>query len=495
MTTDRHIPSPIMNKIMNEIMNEKTENYLPMPSDSRKELELWKQKSLVFSDTLDLNILLYRTDKFVESVMIFCNEIASRFQCSRVSLGWIENGYARIQGFSHIENFEDKMEAVQKLEDAMEEACGQDREIVYPGTEKQNYIRLAHSSYCKNYGSDNMISLPLRIDKETVAVLSCERLSMPFSKLELRKLRLICDYTVVRLNDLRMGDRWFGKKITDWGRKKLEMLLGPENTLAKTLALLISILFIIILFGRLTYKVENPCILKTDNIIYISAPYEGYVDNVNVRSGDFVNEGSILLNMDTKELLLQESSAIADIHQYSREMEKFRAQNALSDMRIADARLDRAKAQLERVHYYLNHGEIKAPFSGIVVEGDKTELTGAAVRKGDILFKLAQLKDFYLLLDCKEQDIHEISVGAEGEMSFLTRPELTFPVRVIQINPVAKVKDGGNIFEIRAEFNAEEALWWRPGMSGLTKITIEKRSILWILTHRTIDFIRLHFWW
>ena len=466
-------------------------------SNSDKEIELWRQKALVVSDTLDLNILLYKTDRFQESVMIFCNEIASRLQCSRVSLGWIENGYARVQGFSHIENFENKMEAVQKLEAAMEEACGQDKEIVYPVPEQQQaYIDLAHASYCKNYGSEYMISLPLRTDKETVAVLSCERVSQPFSELEVRKLRLICDYTAVRLNDLKMSDRWFGKKITDWSRKTLKNLLGPEHSLAKFLGLLITALLIILIFAKITYKVETPCILKTDNMTYISAPYDGYVQEVNVQAGDLADEDSLLLRMDTQELLLQESSAIADIHQYSREMEKFRAQNALSDMRIASARLDKAKAQLERVHYYLKHGEIKAPFSGVVVEGDKKELTGAAVRKGDILFKLAQLKDFYILMDCDEQDIHEISIGAVGKISFLTRPDLTFPIRVSQINPVAKVKDSGNIFEIKAALEIDEdVLWWRPGMSGIAKITIEKRTLIWILTHRTIDFIRLHLWW
>ena len=35
----------------------------------------------------------------------------------------------------------------------------------------------------------------------------------------------------------------------------------------------------------------------------------------------------------------------------------------------------------------------------------------------------------------------------------------------------------------------------RPGMSGLCKLNVEKRTLLWILTHRTVDFLRLWLWW
>jgi hypothetical protein len=32
-------------------------------------------------------------------------------------------------------------------------------------------------------------------------------------------------------------------------------------------------------------------------------------------------------------------------------------------------------------------------------------------------------------------------------------------------------------------------------MSGVAKLSVERRSFLWILTHRTIDFLRMRFWW
>jgi hypothetical protein len=32
-------------------------------------------------------------------------------------------------------------------------------------------------------------------------------------------------------------------------------------------------------------------------------------------------------------------------------------------------------------------------------------------------------------------------------------------------------------------------------MSGIAKIGVGKRNVCWIVTHRTVDFLRLYFWW
>jgi acyl CoA:acetate/3-ketoacid CoA transferase beta subunit len=35
---------------------------------------------------------------------------------------------------------------------------------------------------------------------------------------------------------------------------------------------------------------------------------------------------------------------------------------------------------------------------------------------------------------------------------------------------------------------------WRPGMGGNARILIGERPVLWILTHRTVRFLREYFW-
>ena len=58
-----------------------------------------------------------------------------------------------------------------------------------------------------------------------------------------------------------------------------------------------------------------------------------------------------------------------------------------------------------------------------------------------------------------------------------------------------KEKKEKNIFVVRLQPDAAPLDWWRPGMTGLCKITVEKRTLWWIFTHRTTDFLRLKLWW
>jgi hypothetical protein len=32
-------------------------------------------------------------------------------------------------------------------------------------------------------------------------------------------------------------------------------------------------------------------------------------------------------------------------------------------------------------------------------------------------------------------------------------------------------------------------------MSGVCKIAVERRTLFWVLSHRTVDFVRLLLWW
>ena len=108
---------------------------------------------------------------------------------------------------------------------------------------------------------------------------------------------------------------------------------------------------------------------------------------------------------------------------------------------------------------------------------------------------MAKIENIYAVLDVDERDVHEIIAGQTGEIAFVSRPELKFPMKVDLVEPVALTKEKGNVFPVRCHFQGGVENWWRPGMSGIAKIDAGKRNILWIFTHRTVDFFRLLLWW
>jgi len=462
-------------------------------SSKEHEIEYLQQNIALFEQTLSLMTLLNDEDRFLSAIMTLCNELATRYQAARVSLGWLERKYIKIQGMSHIEHFEPKMGAVQQLEAAMEEALDQNEEIVYPSDQQQwSAVIRSHETYVRKFGSEHIVSIPLRINDQPVAILTCER-DHEFTVYDIRSLRMICDQVSRRLYELKHRDQWFGARFAGWLRDKLSQIFGFEHTFVKLLTIICVGLLIYVCVGYKTYMIKAPCILKTDDLAYVQAPFNGFISIVNVKIGDFVKKGDLLLELDTRDLRLKEAEIVADIHQFSRAEEKARSQDYLADMRIAQARLEKSQLELKRVLYLLEQARVKAPFSGIVVQGERQKLLGAPVREGDVMYKVAEIKDFYVQLDVDEQDIHEIKLNHLGNIALISRPELKFPVKITQISYTAQVKEKKNIFEVRASFEGQPQQWWRAGMSGVGHIDVGPRRIFWIYTHRTIDFFRLYF--
>ncbi len=450
---------------------------------------------LRFSEALDLMVLINAEKKYMSAAMTFINEVASRYTCTRVSLGWIESGYVRMQAVSHMERFEGKMDIVQSLETAMEEAFDQDEEILIPATGESTAVARDHESFSDVQGVKAMVSLPVRLNDGPAGVLTCERSEAPFSEEEVYGLRILCDQAAQRLDDLKKRDKWVGAKVKVSVSRGASKLIGVEHTFAKCIGLLLCALLLFLVAGSLTHRVEAPFILRSDDVRYLPAPFEGYIDDVYVKVGERVNEGDILLTLDTKDLLLEESAEFASQVRYMREAEKARSANLLADMKIALAQSDQAGARIDLVRHNIQRAEVKAPFSGIVVEGDLEDLKGAAVKKGDVLFKVSRLERLYAELEVSEQDIHELSSLTAGEIAFVSQPRMKFPVTIEKINPVAVAKESeGNVFLVHCTL-PESKEWWRPGMSGVAKMSAGKRNALWILTHRTMDFLRMKLWW
>jgi hypothetical protein len=448
-----------------------------------------------FASALDVMVAVNAETRFLAATLAFCNGLATRFNCERVSLGWLEHGYVRLRAMSRTEKFDHQMEAGRKLEVTMEEAIDQDEEVLWPAEEDSTVVTRDHESFAKDQRMDHLCSLPLRVDEKAVAALTCERATGPFSAAEVQQLRLCCDQAARRLSDLKKHDRWFGARLAATLREGCAKLVGPQHTWAKVLSILAVIALAVLFFFPVEYRVEGNFIIRSDEVSYLTAPFDGYINEVFVRAGDTVKKDGRLFSLDTSELLVEQSAALAEMNRYVREAEKARAAHALADMRIGQALADQAKARLDLVRYRLERAVIQVPFAGVVVEGDLRDRLKAPVKQGDALLKIARLDTLYVEAEINERDVHEILGRTHGEIAFVTQPKLKYPVRISAIEPAALPKKDANVFLVRCAFEGGPQSWWRPGMSGVCKLSVEKRTLFWIFSHRTVDFLRMKLWW
>lgn len=449
-----------------------------------------------FGSVLDLLRVLDARPRFLEAAMTLCNEVASRFGCERVSLGWLEHGEVRLQAISHSEKFEKKAGAVRAVEGIMEEALDQDAEIAVPPVgDADDAVTRLHEEFSRSQSVEHLASLPLRSGGEPVGVLTLERSSTPFDEPSLLSLRLVCDQVVSRMVDRKRRDGWFGARWWTAVRAGAARLTGPEHTGWKLLGLAGAVGLAVLVFGRGTYRVEAPFILEADKLAQLPAAFDGYLQEVHFRVGDTVRAGVPLVQLDTRELLVQETEVLAEIRRHRSEVQRAETAGDLAEMRIAAALADEAEAKLESVRDKLARGLVAAPFDGVVIEGDLRERVGSPISQGEVLLTIARLDAMHLEGRVAEGDVHLLEAGAAGEVAFASQPKRKFPVKVERIEPLALPEEGGNVFIVRATFPGGAEPWWRPGMSGLCKIEAGRRSLLWMVTRRTVDFLRMRFWW
>lgn len=447
------------------------------------------------ASVLDLVAQVSPEQAFLSSAIAFCNAMAGKHQCERVSLGWVEGDGIRLQAMSHTERFDRKMEAIQLLEAAMEEALDQNEIIVFPAEQDGGPLTRDHAQYQKSEDLKHICSIPLHKGDDVVGVITLERMAGTFAETEVQQIQLPCDLLSYRLQDLKYKDRWFGARMKDGIRDFGAKFFGPEHTLSKLIGILILLGLLAMILIRVPYRVEANFILKSDEVFYQSVPFDSYIEEVFKEAGDPVNQGDALLKLDTDDLELEQSSIIADLNRFKREAEKARAARQLADMRISEALVEQNQARLELVQWRISQATLKSPIDGIMVEGDLKERLGAPVREGEVLFRIARIDRLYVEAEANERDIDDVLGAVDGEIAFVSQPKEKFPISIDRVEPSAVTKTSENVFLIRTAFLENPESWFRPGMSGVAKLNAGKRSLFYIFTHRTVDFLRMFFWW
>src|SRR3546814_9465025 len=86
-------------------------------------------------------------------------------------------------------------------------------------------------------------------------------------------------------------------------------------------------------------------------------------------------------------------------------------------MGLAGAQLRQAEAALRLIDYRLARTSIVAPLAGVLVSGDLSQSVGTPVEEGEVLFEVAPLGDFRVVLHVAEEDVNYLEPGQTGRFA------------------------------------------------------------------------------
>jgi multidrug resistance efflux pump len=445
---------------------------------------------------LEVLDVVNKSKRFLSAAMALCNEIATRLNCSRVSLGILSGRYVRVRAMSHTDTFGREMDVVQAIEAAMEECLDQDVEVIHPKGDAAMYADRAAKKLSESHGPSSILSLPIREDGNVTAVITLERsLEQPFNSLEeIETVRLIGDLCAPRLLELSRSDRWFGARMASRARKHVSLLLGHEHTWVKLMGVLVFLMVVFLATAKGDYRIKTSFALEAQNQQVVVAPFDTFTKSVSVEPGDRVEGGKTILGtLETSELRLKLAALKAEQLGYQKQMTASMRDRKTAEAQIAQAQSDKVAAEIRLIERKIAQADLVSPITGWVVSEDLKQQIGAPVETGKILFEIAGIDSLRAELYVPESSIANVATGQDGELASVGHPDQKVRFVIQRINPIAEVVNNQNVFRVRARI-LENLEWMRPGMEGEARISACKKSYLWIASHRLVNWLRMKLW-
>jgi len=249
-----------------------------------------------------------------------------------------------------------------------------------------------------------------------------------------------------------------------------------------------------LIFVKGPYRPQAPFVLEATAKQLIPAPFDGFLESVSVSVGDMVEKGKTrLAQIETAELKMQLEAAKAEKFTYEKTADGAMRENNTAQYQIANANAQKIQARIELLQYQIEQAELVSPMSGTVVAGELKRQIGAPVKTGDILFEIASLESLRAELRIPEELIADIKIGQKGTLAAVSYPAEKIDFVVERVNPVAEVVNNRNVFKVRVQLETIKP-WMRPGMEGVAKVSVDKRSYAWIWTHKFVNWLRMRFW-
>jgi cobalt-zinc-cadmium efflux system membrane fusion protein len=220
----------------------------------------------------------------------------------------------------------------------------------------------------------------------------------------------------------------------------------------------------------------------------LGAPFPGRVERVQVRTGDRVAAGDVLVVLDCPEAASSRASMLTaqasarearagldrQVHMLEQgvgtERERLQAEKGVVE---ADAELARARAAV----HFAGAGEgttvvLRAPFAGTVVSRNTT--VGAAVEPGgEPLLELGDPSELWVAADVFEQDLPLVREGAPAQVEL---PSVREPLSG-HVAAVGAVVDGNaRTAQVRITLDHNQELL-RPGMFGRARIESAEEAL------------------
>ena len=446
-----------------------------------------------YTSVVGLLAACFEQESYHQGLIEMVTELTRKFSCERVAYSEFRHHHSHVVALSNSASFDGRSNLMQKIADAMDEAIEQDKAIVFPDP-KSRLVQRAHKDLARKFGSGSLCSIPLIHDKKVFGAVTLLRSEeKPFDRdtfaLCQQALSLMTPFLALKRDE----EKSLLFKIGVTLNKGLNRIFGFKHLKLKLLAAAATLLVSLSILIDSDFRISADAILEGKIQRVVAAPTSGYLLSALVRAGDTVKQGDVMASLDDSELKLELAKYDGELQKARREYREAQSTRDLVKVRIVSEQINQTRAEIDLTRQQLDQISLTAPFDGVIIEGDLSQLLGSPVERGDTLFKIAPLSGYRIILKVDESEISYVTPGQTGILALSSLTDRNLPLTVEKITTVAKADDGANIFRVEASLsNAPDLL--RPGMEGVGKINAGQARVIWIWTHEITNWLRLWIW-
>jgi membrane fusion protein (multidrug efflux system) len=167
-----------------------------------------------------------------------------------------------------------------------------------------------------------------------------------------------------------------------------------------------------------SYTSEYVAEIQSVQNVEIHAKVKGYIETINVDEGQHVNAGQILFTIRPNEFESELLKAKAETRSAELELQNTTTladKNIVSptELALAAAKLDQAKAEQDLAELELSYTRIKAPFDGTI---DRLQFkAGSLIDEGTLLTTLSNNKEVYAYFNVSEAEYLDYKARKEND--------------------------------------------------------------------------------
>jgi putative peptide zinc metalloprotease protein len=153
------------------------------------------------------------------------------------------------------------------------------------------------------------------------------------------------------------------------------------------------------------------------------------------------------------------------------------------ELAIKEAQITGFDSQIAFLRSQIEASTLRTPIDGIATRVDRS----------DVLVEVSDLDPVRVQLSVEESDIHDVRVAYPVSLKVRALPFEEFRGRVTYVASDADTSGGSRQFDVLTEIE-NPGLMLKLGMSGYSKISCGKSSLLSLISRRAVHFVRVEFW-